>query len=761
MRKKSLLKKVLAVTLSLVIVASTVSAVFTAFAQTNTGNGNLVFEKISNPDAGVREADGLEPGGNRETSYAWSMAARGKYLYIGTNKNTVGSVATALAASLAGLGLSSDVIWAAIDAYTNGEIPQPTSTEGGYIFRCDQTTGEIKIIYRAPAGVAFRMAVEYDGDVYFASYSSAANAANDILRIDENDNIETVFTSYNGASLRAACIHDDGLLYFGGVDAREELEPGDEDCQKLAIIYKDPVDDTKWTRVADYKDFKPYATDPAVRSTVASPIWDICSYDGYIYASIPNSGGFVLYRGHVAEEGETANEYGWYWEEVVGKYNGVNNISFAENPEGNVTGPEAGMISMSVTPFTFKGDLYLMDFDNTISAEVTALAGILAVLFGEQDVKLSTYLSPMYTTLQNPQRIWRYNEETGKFDEVEAFTKLMEGTCNEYLWRTAEYNGELYISTMDSAVIYNYVTKLTNGSFLQMTEEEFADQISYLKTLLNKLGVIGDSNAVVDKIIDLIKKVTEMFESFKDMDLDNAQAFLDKYQDLIDKILNMNTIDTLSSELSALTPAERSGLGSLTDITNALKKIKDILGRIDIEGLKMYIYISDRVANDTWGFDLIKTSDGENFEIVTDDGFGDKYNYGGRTLLTTDYGLYVGTANPFYGAQLWRITCEGDEPTTDEPTTDEPTTDEPVTDEPTTDEPTTEAPTEDTTAQQPSTEAPSEDTTADVPSDGGSDDSTDVPATGSSSDLILKMAIFFGSAAVVGTVAAKKRSKKR
>ena len=95
MRKKSLLKKVLAVTLSLVIVASTVSAVFTAFAQTNTGNGNLVFEKISNPDAGVREADGLEPGGNRETSYAWSMAARGKYLYIGTNKNTVGSVATA------------------------------------------------------------------------------------------------------------------------------------------------------------------------------------------------------------------------------------------------------------------------------------------------------------------------------------------------------------------------------------------------------------------------------------------------------------------------------------------------------------------------------------------------------------------------------------------------------------------------------------------------------------------------------------------
>ncbi len=739
MRKKTLARKILAVTLSLVIIASTIVAAFSAAAAPE----GMTFEKISNPDAGVREADGIEPGGNRENSYAWSMAARGNYLYVGTNTNVVGSVATALAASMAGLGLSSDVIWAAIDAYTNGEIPKPTTTMGGTIFRIDQTTGEVKTLYVAPAGFAFRMAIEYDGDVYFASYSSAANANNDILRIDENDNIETVFTSYNGTSLRAACVHDDGLLYFGGVDARQELEPGDEDCQKLAILYKDRDDDTQWYRVADYKDFRPYADDAAVKSTVASPIWDICSHDGYIYASIPNSGGFVLYRGHVAEEGETANEYGWYWEEIVGKYNGINNTALADQPEGNVAGPKAGMISMSATPFTFNGDLYIMDFDNTITAEVTALAGILAIVFGNQDVKLSTYLQPLYTTLQNPQRIWRYNEETGKFDEVEAFTKLMEGTCNEYLWRTEVYNGELYISTMDSAVIYNYITKLTNGSFLQMTEEEFADQINYLKTLLNKLGVVGDSNEIVEKITDLIKKVTEMFESFKDMDLNDAQAFLDKYADMIDKILNMGTIDEMTASLAALTPAQRSGLGSLTDITAALEKIKDIIGKIDIEGLKMYIYISDMVANDTWGFDLIKTADGENFEIVTNDGFGDKYNYGGRSLLTTEYGLYVGTSNPFYGCQIWRIVDE----TADEPTTDEPTTDEPTTDEPTTDTPATEAPADDEATQAPDAEDPS----ADSP-----DGTEDAPATGSA--LMLPAALLFGSAAAV-TIATRKKRK--
>lgn len=37
-------------------------------------------------------------------------------------------------------------------------------------------------------------------------------------------------------------------------------------------------------------------------------------------------------------------------------------------------------------------------------------------------------------------------------------------------------------------------------------------------------------------------------------------------------------------------------------------------------------------------------------------GFNDKFNFGGRTLVANEDGLYIGTANPFYGAQLWRIT---------------------------------------------------------------------------------------------------------
>ena len=103
----------------------------------------LTIEKISNPDSGEGEADGLISGGNRETSYAWAMAARGNYLYIGTNKNIIGSIAETFVQALEGAGVSADVAWNLINSMTNNEIPRPTTKTGGEIFKCNMDTGEI------------------------------------------------------------------------------------------------------------------------------------------------------------------------------------------------------------------------------------------------------------------------------------------------------------------------------------------------------------------------------------------------------------------------------------------------------------------------------------------------------------------------------------------------------------------------------------------------------------------------------------------
>ena len=53
------------------------------------------------------------------------------------------------------------------------------------------------------------------------------------------------------------------------------------------------------------------------------------------------------------------------------------------------------------------------------------------------------------------------------------------------------------------------------------------------------------------------------------------------------------------------------------------------------------------------GFDMYVTEDGTNFTKLTTSGFGDPYNHGLRVFAITNQGLCLGTANPFYGTQLW------------------------------------------------------------------------------------------------------------
>lgn len=62
----------------------------------------------------------------------------------------------------------------------------------------------------------------------------------------------------------------------------------------------------------------------------------------------------------------------------------------------------------------------------------------------------------------------------------------------------------------------------------------------------------------------------------------------------------------------------------------------------------------ETVINMLGGFDLWKTRNGVVWYPVETRGFGDAFNIGGRTLESTPAGLFLGTANPFYGCQVWR-----------------------------------------------------------------------------------------------------------
>ncbi|MFW6195615.1 MAG: hypothetical protein ACOC5M_03725, partial [Chloroflexota bacterium] len=59
------------------------------------------------------------------------------------------------------------------------------------------------------------------------------------------------------------------------------------------------------------------------------------------------------------------------------------------------------------------------------------------------------------------------------------------------------------------------------------------------------------------------------------------------------------------------------------------------------------------VLEDDMGFDLYRTSDGVNYESITHNGFGDKFDFGVRTFQSTPHGLFVGTANYYHGGKVY------------------------------------------------------------------------------------------------------------
>ena len=84
-------------------------------------------------------------------------------------------------------------------------------------------------------------------------------------------------------------------------------------------------------------------------------------------------------------------------------------------------------------------------------------------------------------------------------------------------------------------------------------------------------------------------------------------------------------------------------------------KLDTILTEDNAETLFCFIGTCKYLSKAEKGFDLLVTQDGLNFEVITRNGLGDPNNHGLRTFAVNDNGLFCGTANPFYGAQVWHI----------------------------------------------------------------------------------------------------------
>lgn len=132
-----------------------------------------------------------------------------------------------------------------------------------------------------------------------------------------------------------------------------------------------------------------------------------------------------------------------------------------------------------------------------------------------------------------------------------------------------------------------------------------------------------------------------------------------------------NELDNLGSQLSDKGSADfANNYGEVTDaffsiadiIPDKFKGLYEMLVKLTSKAnLKAYAKSLPYLAKSKRGFNLFEITDrsaaneGVTVGTVTDNGFGDPFNHGLRIFCDTDDYMVVGTTNPFYGTQLWRV----------------------------------------------------------------------------------------------------------
>lgn len=487
----------------------------------------------------------------------------------------------------------------------------------------------------------------------------------------------------------------------------------------LATDGADPEDVDSWSVIANQETFDNLPACWIRDSINGGGLWDLVPFNGSLYVSmitgktdattcVNHKQGFAVYRGDPKADGT------WNWTPIIGDTSKGAKYEFGLGKKE----------SCASNLFAYGDHLYIGGYnDPMLDLAEIGNAGDFQSLY--EDLKNLACLNRM-----------------DKNENIELINDDGLGAAStQYLWRFSEYHGKLVIGTFDIATLASGFTQLTDGSLLEMTPEEFAQKMTYVKELLQSLKKTPSGTALTaeegtteeaateDTAEDAQENIQEntdtdntaeqtATEAAKDQEAvvtDNTNAELtDTEADAIDQMLDqLDEIETLSSDDSQTAAyTQRNKPSDIVDVymdmvNNYNNHVKPILNCLNpdlaqkIENnvfntafhhFVYYLGCSNIIRTQEKGCDVLISSDGVNFTTLTRNGFGDIYNHGGRAFIPTDNGLFLGMANPFWGTQLWRVTDGSENPTPDKPGTDKPGTDKPDTDKPGTDKPDTDKP---------------------------------------------------------------------
>ena len=709
---KNLKRHLVVVCMALLMTISLVMPVVKAEERDGEGvvhvYGDYTFTKVSNPTAGSKEPDGINTNditgfpANRLNSYAWAVTSRGDCIYIGTNRTLFGSALNAVTETLLAQNpdVDPEMIKRAVTLVSGGDVPVDLQEEDyiPQIIKFDVKQGTTEVIYQpmtvrgedgrlyytdkdgqilpdadvASETASFRSVIQYNGNLYFGSLGTNMLQ---LVRVDEEDNASVVFQTIGlVSSLRACTEYDDGdgsTIYFGGQDTtygfwrKYRMEhPGEEYPLPIVIRRLDPKtagsDDEDWSGlVADFSDFGKYSY-ASVYVSGGGNVWDLCSYNDKLYLILAYDGGWALFRGE--KGGDNPNKFGWTWKEIVGdegkyplamneevaklnkKYNESYGCSeYASSLKG------AGLLESTATPYVYNGKMYIGSFDNATSIQsetvIKAMVKLQAMQAGQEGPTLEQIFAPIYQVLTHQQHIWVMDEDEN-IVEVEGANALLKGTTNDYVWRFIEYDGKLYTGTFDAATAYTYFVNASVESLMSLLDEE--DKPGYLSDVMN--------GTFATKLKNLTSNKTMM--STNSVDKQRTNAAVDLAECIEAFFHDLASVDDLLKSREALENVGTVAFNTANAKASAeARQMVDWMAdAFDIVGLAYWSRVRKIVNEAESGFDIFVTGDGEDWEKIVGNGSDDPYNYGARTFTICNDELYVGTANPYYGGQIWKIT---------------------------------------------------------------------------------------------------------
>lgn len=589
------------------------------------------FEKLSHPEKDVKTADGVvdylgdgavdvvtDPeaegynAGDRGQNYAWAAVGYGDWIYVGTCYAAIGNTLSLMKSSL-GDEFDDRVLKATFDALYNGTFFLEEADGGkpkGVLVKINTKTGETKVLMSGTLNghtPLFRNAIEYHGKLYFCGSVGGGGIGflPSVWQVDpETDECKVVYAGLNSVQdyaaaykegispgIRGMCVYQDQLVI-----SNVTMDATTGKSSATLLISSDP--EKGFTQIADSESLFNYPAYRYADSIYGGSIWDMVEYNNSLYVSIctgtldnmPNKN---TMQSFALVRGDRNADGTFTWTPVAGdqKKDGAR-YTFGIDPERTRSGAANLMV--------FNDYLYIGEYND----EEIALERVLFSKTGKNaDGQFGGGLDCRFLNANLDQSVNLYRMDKNENMElvVGNSTKMFPNGSlsglksgfgrneNQYIWRMEVYDGKLYVGTHDASSLLECFGQFVNGNLLKRTPSEWKDQWSYLKALMKALATVDPNGTGNPDTLAQTIKFSYNFV-FKNITVRNMASAI--------KLLN-------------------------------------------------YLRTAKR------GFDLYVTEDGVNFETITIDGFGDPYNHGLRVFATTDQGLCLGTANPFFGTQIW------------------------------------------------------------------------------------------------------------